>query len=52
MPEELAGWLRLMFDPHGEHAAPAGLYWPGVDDEPRRGFELGGPTPAAPRDGQ
>jgi hypothetical protein len=36
--------------PHGERTAPAGLYWPGADDEPRRRFGLGGAGPDAPID--
>jgi hypothetical protein len=28
MPDELAEWIRRTFDPHGERAAPGGLYWP------------------------
>jgi hypothetical protein len=32
-------------------AAPAGLYWPGADDEPRRVYGFGGPDPTAPGEG-
>jgi hypothetical protein len=46
-PEELAGFVRQLLDPHGERTAPAGLYWPGAD-EPRRVYGLGGPDPTAP----
>jgi hypothetical protein len=42
MRDELAAFLRPSFDPHGERAAPAGLYWPDAD-EPRQVFGLGGP---------
>ena len=38
VPDELAGWLRQMFDSHGELTAPAGLYWPGADDEPCQAY--------------
>lgn len=48
MPEELAAFVAQLLDPHGERTAPAGLYWPGEDDEPRRTFGLGGPDPTAP----
>jgi hypothetical protein len=48
LPDELAGFLRRVLDPHGERTAPPGLYWPGADDEPRRVFGLGGPDPTAP----
>jgi len=51
MPDELAEFLRLMFDPHGERTAPAGLYWSGADDEPHRAYGLGGPDPTAPEGG-
>ncbi len=51
MPDDLAQWLRETFDPHGERTAPAGLYWPGSDDEPRLTHGLGGPDPTAPQDG-
>ena len=37
--------LAPMLDPHGERTAPAGLYWPGADDEPQRVYGLGGPDP-------
>ena len=47
MPDELAAFLRQLFDPHGERTAPAGLYWPGADNEPRRMYGLGGPDPTA-----
>jgi hypothetical protein len=47
MPDELVAWIRQTFDPHGEPTAPAGLYWPGADDEPRRRFGLGGDDPPA-----
>ena len=47
LPDELAGFLREVLDPHGERTAPDGLYWPGSDDEPRRVFGLGGPDPTA-----
>ena len=47
MPDELAAWIREMFDPNGERTAPPGLYWPGADDEPRQMFGLGGPDPTA-----
>lgn len=47
MPDDLAAWIRQTFDPHGERTAPAGLYWPGADDELRRVFGLGGPDPTA-----
>ena len=45
MPDELAAFVRQMLDPHGERTAPAGLYWPGADDEPRQSVGLGGPDP-------
>ena len=48
LPDELAGFLRVVRDPHGERTAPPGLYWPGSDDDPRRRFGLGGPDPTAP----
>jgi hypothetical protein len=47
LPDELAAFLRDVLDPHGERTAPAGLYWLGADDEPRRVFGLGGPDPTA-----
>jgi hypothetical protein len=47
LPDELAAFLRELLDPHGERTAPAGLYWPGADDEPRRVYGLGGPDPTA-----
>ena len=47
MPDELAAWIRRTFDLHGERSAPANLYWPGADDEPRRAFGLGWPDPTA-----
>jgi hypothetical protein len=34
----LASFLRSVLDPHGERTAPAGLYWPGADPEPRQRF--------------
>jgi hypothetical protein len=46
MPDELAGFLRRLLDPHGERTAPAKLYWPAAED-PRRQFGLGGPDPTA-----
>jgi len=48
MPEELAAFVAQLLDPHDERTAPAGLYWPAEDDEPRRTFGLGGPDPSAP----
>jgi hypothetical protein len=48
LSDDLAGFLRSVLDPHGERTAPAGLYWPGADDEPRRAYGLGGPDPTAP----
>ena len=48
IPDELAAFIRQAFDPHGERTAPAGLYWPGVEDEPRRAYGLGDPDPTAP----
>ena len=48
LPDELAGFVRQVLDPHGERTAPPGLYWPGRDDEPRRRYGLGGPDPTAP----
>jgi hypothetical protein len=45
LPDDLAGFLRRLLDPHGERTAPAGLYWPGADPQPRRTFGLGGPDP-------
>jgi hypothetical protein len=48
LPDDLAGFLRRLLDPHGERTAPAGLYWAGADTEPRRTFGLGGPDPTAP----
>jgi hypothetical protein len=47
LPDDLAGFLRDVLDPHGERTAPPGLYWPGADPEPRR-YGLGGPDPTAP----
>lgn len=47
MPAELTDWIRRTFDPHGERTAPAGLYWPGADDDPRQAYGLGGPDPTA-----
>lgn len=49
MPDELAAWIRQAFDPHGERTAPAGLYWPGADDELGQVYGLGGPDPTAPQ---
>jgi hypothetical protein len=42
--DDLAGLRRQVLDPHSERPAPAGLYWPGSDGEPRRMFGLGGRT--------
>ena len=50
LPDDLASFLRDVLDPHGERTAPAGLYWPGADDEPRRVYGLGGPDPTATPD--
>jgi hypothetical protein len=47
LPDELASFLRELLDPHGERTAPAGLYWPGAHDEPRRTYGVGGPDPTA-----
>jgi hypothetical protein len=47
LSDELAAFLRQVFDPHGERTAPPGLYWPGADPRPRRTFGLGGPDPTA-----
>jgi hypothetical protein len=47
LPDDLAGFLRDVLDPHGERTAPAGLYWPS-DKQPRRRYGLGGPDPTAP----
>jgi hypothetical protein len=47
LPDDLAGFLRRVLDPHGERTAPPGLYRPGADPEPRRTFGLGGPDPTA-----
>jgi hypothetical protein len=44
LPDELAAFLRGLLDPHRECTAPAGLYWPGADDEPPRAY---GPDPTA-----
>jgi hypothetical protein len=43
--DKLASYLRRVLDPPGERTAPAGLYWPGTVDGPRRSFGLGGPYP-------
>ena len=48
LPNDLASVLRGVLDPHGERTAPTGLYWPGVQREPRRAYGLGGPDPTAP----
>lgn len=48
LPDDLASFLRECLDPHGERTAPAGLYWPGADNEPRPLYGLGGPDPTAP----
>jgi hypothetical protein len=50
LPDDLAGFLRDVLDPHGERTAPAGLYWPAADDAPRRLYGLGGPDPTATPD--
>jgi hypothetical protein len=50
LPDDLAGFLRDVLDAHGERTAPAGLYWPAADDEPRRVYGLGGPDPTATPD--
>ena len=47
LSDELAAFLRLVLDPHGERTAPPGLYWPGADARPRGTFGLGGPDPTA-----
>jgi hypothetical protein len=47
-PNELAAFVRQMLDPSGDRTAPAGLYWPGRDDEPRRAYGLDGLDPTAP----
>lgn len=47
LPDDLAGFLRLLLDPNGERTAPPGLYWPRSDDRPRRWYGLGGPDPTA-----
>jgi hypothetical protein len=31
LPDEFAGFLRRVLDPHGERTAPAAVYWPGAD---------------------
>ena len=43
LPDDLAGFLRRLLDPHSERTAPVGLYWPRADQEP-----LSGPDPTAP----
>jgi hypothetical protein len=48
MPDELAAFLRRMFDPNGERTSPPNFYWPGAEDEPRPVYGLGGPDPTAP----
>lgn len=50
LSDDLAGFLRQLLDPHGERTAPAGLYWPGADNEPRGVYGLGGPDPTARED--
>jgi hypothetical protein len=48
LPDDLAGFLRRLLDPHGERTAPAGLYyWPAADPEAPRADGLGGPDPTA-----
>jgi hypothetical protein len=47
LPDELAAFLRRVFDPHGERTAPPGLYWPGTDGRPGGTYGLGGPDPTA-----
>jgi hypothetical protein len=47
LPDDLAGFLREVLDPHGERTAPDGLYWPGADDGPQRVYGLDGPDPTA-----
>jgi hypothetical protein len=47
LPDVLAGFLRHLFDPHGERTAPAGLYWPGAD--PGRRGRTGVAVPIRPR---
>ena len=48
LPDEVAGFLQRVLDPHGERTAPPGMYWPGSDDRPRPRYGLGGPDPTAP----
>ena len=47
LPDDVAGFIRTLLDPHGERTAPPGLYWPGAEPNPRRRFGLGGPDPTA-----
>ncbi len=50
-PDDLLEFLRLLLDPHGERTAPANLFWPRAEDQPRRVYGLGGPDPTALEDG-
>jgi hypothetical protein len=52
LPGELAAFLRRLLDPHGERTAPANLFWPRAEDEPRRIYGLGGPDPTARENGR
>jgi hypothetical protein len=36
LPDDLAGFLRRLLDPHGERTAPSRLYWPGADEQCRQ----------------
>jgi hypothetical protein len=31
LPDDLAGFVRQLLDPHGERTAPPEFYWPGAD---------------------
>ena len=41
LSNQLAAFLRRVFDPHGERTAPRGLYRPGAGPRPHRTFGLG-----------
>lgn len=52
LPDDLMDFLRRLLDPHGERTAPANLFWPSAEDEPRQIYGLGGPDPTAPEAGR
>jgi hypothetical protein len=46
--DEAAAFLRRLLDPHEGRTLPPSLFWPNVEDEPRRMYGLGGPDTTRP----